>query len=896
MFPEPQRATGVSPNQSILHPRAALSRPGASQPMRSIVVVLVAALLAACGGDSATGANLVAVVEITATPDTNRLAPGDSVQLTATPRDANGRALSVPVTFSSTNTAILTVTSSGLVTGKSVGFATINATAGNKPGKRDFEVFRPRSGTVAVSPDPAAVAPGETKVLTATVYDPDGKLVVDPSLTWKSSDESKATITPVPGTNTATLTGVASGSATITAVARTDTGRATVAVTTSASPQITGIAPSPLVPGGTGTITGTGFSGTPSSNLVTVDGVAATVTAATPTQLTIALPASGFACNATRNVGVLVQVGSDANVTSHPLQVATQRSLDVGGSFRVDAQSAVRCNELTTPGRYLISVYNTSTAVGIADFNFRGAASTVAGDVATPALATAPSLSFAQSALVQRPVMSKAGGELDVRTLRRRAAAHAQVLEANRRFAERQMRAGRRPVAALSVSGAPASGSAPIRVSTTIGTVNSVRVPNLDESNFCNQYFSIGARTAYVGTNSIILEDTANTTAGTMDSYFQEVGQEFDTDMWNVLTTYFGDPLAMDTELSRTGKVVMVFSERVNNIQRGVLGYVVSCDFFPRADSIQNNASNEGEYFYARAATSTTRGFDQSFNPDEWKREMRGTLIHEAKHIVSFGTRIANNAEEFEDQWLEEATAMHAEEIWARTVYPNAWKDNSQYDNTLYFDVRPSSGKPFVVFNHYAFLYDYLSDVENGSPLGESAGDQTSNFYGSGWSLVRWAADNYATDEAAFFKALTQERSLAGADNLAARAGRPFGVLLGDWSLALVADDYPAPSEPDSALVPDSTQLRIPSWDTRDIFADMSSESFQGDPFPRAFPASPRQVSYGTFNVDARARSGSMSYFELSGTMTGSKQLLEVRSLGGNDPAPSLRIAVVRVQ
>lgn len=873
--------------------------------MRSIVVILVAALLAACGGDSATGANLVSVVEITATPDTNRLAPGDSVQLTATPRDANGRALAVPVTFSSSNSAILTVTSAGLVTGKSVGFATITALAGSKPGKRDFEVFRQRSGTVVLSPDPAAVAPGETKVLTATVYDPDGELVANPSLTWKSSDESKATVTPVSGTNTATLTGVAGGSATITAVARTDTGRTTVAVTTSASPQITSIAPSPLVPGGTGTITGTGFSGTPSSNLVTVDGLAATVTAATPTQLTIALPATGFACNATRNVGVLVQVGSDANVTSHPLQVATQRALDVGASFRVDAQSAVRCNELTTPGRYLISVYNTSTAVGIADFNFRGAASTVAGDVAAPVLVAAPSLSFAQSAFGQRPVMRRAGGELDVRALRRRAAVHAQVLEANRRFAEQQMRSGRRPVAALSVSGAPVSGAAPIPVSTTVGAVNTVRVPNLDRDNFCNQYFSIGARTAYVGTNSIILEDTANTTAGTMDSYFQDVGQEFDTDMWNVLTTYFGDPLAMDAELSRTGKVVMVFSEKVNNLQRGVLGYVVSCDFFPRADSIQNNSSadsiqnnssNEGEYFYARAASSTTRGFDQSFNPDEWKREMRGTLIHEAKHIVSFGTRIANNAEEFEDRWLEEATAMHAEEIWARTVYPNAWQDNSQYDNTLYYDVRPSSGNPFVVFNHYAFLYDYLSDVENGSPLGESAGDQTSNFYGSGWSLVRWAADNYATDEAAFFKALTQERSLAGADNLAARTGRSFGVMLGDWSLALVADDYPSASGPDSALAPDSAQLRIASWDTRDIFADMSSESFQGDPFPRAFPASLRQVSYGTFNVDARARSGSMSYFELSGTMTGSKQLLEVRSLGGNDPAPSLRVAVVRVQ
>lgn len=855
--------------------------------MRTLLLVVAAALLTACGGDGGgTGTSVISTVEMTVSPDVNSLQLGDQVQLTATPKDLNGRTISgVGITFSSTDTSILTVTASGLVTAQALGFATITATAGAKTGRRDFSVVRPPPGSVTISPDPVSLSPGATQLLTATVRDPSGALVSSPSLTWKSSDNSKATVSPVSGTNTATLTGVAAGAVTITAVARTDTGKATAAIVTSASPQITGVSPSPLRPGGTATITGSNFSATPSSNLVTIDGVSAVVTAATPTQLSIALPATGFACRPTGSAGVLVQVGSEANVFSHPLQVATQRRLDVGGSFRVDQQSAVRCNELTgTGGRYIISVYNTSTATGLIDFTLRGAAGSVGGEVAPPVLALG-----SQPALRPAPrALGKADGPR-MRGLRRRAAAHSRLMEANRRFA--LQRVGQRPPAALrTVPGGPSVAPTPTTVKTTEGAINSVRIPDLEQTNFCTKYIATGARTAYVGTKAIILEDTANTTAGKMDAYYQQVGEEFDTAMWAVLRGNFGDPLVMDSQLSSTGKVVMVFSEKVNDMSfsgGGVLGFVVSCDFFSREAQEGESgtpSSNEGEYFYARAATSTTTGFDSTFNGNEWLRELRPTLVHEAKHIVSFGTRIAGNASAFEDQWLEEATAVHAEELWARGVYPNGWKDNSTYAQTLYYDVRPSSGKPFVMFGAYAYLYDYLSDTENESPLGESVGASNYNAYGSAWSLVRWAADNYATDEAAFFTALTQETSLTGTANLAARTGRPFGVMLGDWSLALFADDY-------SGVTPDSAQLRVPSWNTRDIFAGMNADGFRDG----AFPVVPRAVRYGTFGVDASVRSGSMSYFELSGTQSG-PQLIEVRSPGGNDPAPPLRVAVMRVQ
>jgi hypothetical protein len=57
-------------------------------------------------------------------------------------------------------------------------------------------------------------------------------------------------------------------------------------------PTITSFAPAYALPGATITITGTNFSTTPANNVVTINGVAANVTAATATQLTITVPAN----------------------------------------------------------------------------------------------------------------------------------------------------------------------------------------------------------------------------------------------------------------------------------------------------------------------------------------------------------------------------------------------------------------------------------------------------------------------------------------------------------------------------------------------------------------------------------------------------------------------------
>src|SRR5207248_2849962 len=94
-----------------------------------------AAITATSEGQSGTAAITVTaagvpVASVSVTPATAQVFEGQTVQLTATPRDSGGNVLSGrTVTWASSNTSVATVSASGLVTGKVAGTATITATS-----------------------------------------------------------------------------------------------------------------------------------------------------------------------------------------------------------------------------------------------------------------------------------------------------------------------------------------------------------------------------------------------------------------------------------------------------------------------------------------------------------------------------------------------------------------------------------------------------------------------------------------------------------------------------------------------------------------------------------------------------------------------------------------------
>jgi hypothetical protein len=286
---------------------------------------------------------------------------------------------------------------------------------------------------------------------------------------------------------------------------------------------------------------------------------------------------------------------------------------------------------------------------------------------------------------------------------------------------------------------------------------------------------------------------------------------------------------------------------------------------------------------------------------DEWRREIRSTVIHEVKHLTMFAEKFASpTAENLEESWLEEGTAMHAEELYMRSITGAQFKGNTPYGsvsapNFIFCEVRPSGSsgcpadRPLAMFSLFYWLSQYLGNTEDLTMLGSSPSSSSdASFYGTSWLFQRWVVDQYSSDPV-YFKALIQEPILTGVDNVVARIGHPWPELLADFLLALAVDDRPgfSPSRP---------QLTEPSWNIRDNFAGLNADFSNQGIFTSPFPLRTRPVSFGDFVVDVPSlRAGSASYFELSGTQ-GAKQLIELRSQGGNAPAPSLRIAIVRVQ
>src|SRR5439155_703313 len=112
----------------------------------------------------------VPVASVTVIPASGSLYVGQTVQLTATPKDSAGNPLTGRVvTWSSDNTTIATVSTSGLVTGKGAGSATITAATGGKSGTSAMTVANATIASVNASPAAATLVAGQRATTVATV-------------------------------------------------------------------------------------------------------------------------------------------------------------------------------------------------------------------------------------------------------------------------------------------------------------------------------------------------------------------------------------------------------------------------------------------------------------------------------------------------------------------------------------------------------------------------------------------------------------------------------------------------------------------------------------------------------------------------------------------------------
>lgn len=191
--------------------------------VRNAPSLILCALLAACGGDSSSPPPAVATVEVS--PSTSSKQVGETVQHSATVKDATGNILSgQSVTWSSSATSVASVSAAGLVTANAIGTTTISATAGGKTGTATFTVVPEPIASISLNTTNDTLLVGETLQLNATLRDTKGN-VVTRQVTWASNGPTVASVN-----GQGLVTAIGDGVTTITASADQQSASATIRV------------------------------------------------------------------------------------------------------------------------------------------------------------------------------------------------------------------------------------------------------------------------------------------------------------------------------------------------------------------------------------------------------------------------------------------------------------------------------------------------------------------------------------------------------------------------------------------------------------------------------------------------------------------------------------------
>lgn len=190
------------------------------------------ALVLACGGggDGGGGTGPVPVASVVITSPAT--APsfgtiGRTLQFAAEARGASGTALAGrTITWASSNTAVASVSSAGLVTAVANGTAQITASSEGVPSAPVTVTVSQVVGQVVVTPGTVIFgAASRTQQLAAEPRDSNANAVAGATVTWSSTDLGVATVNP-----SGLVTAVANGTAQIQAASGTATGSASVTV------------------------------------------------------------------------------------------------------------------------------------------------------------------------------------------------------------------------------------------------------------------------------------------------------------------------------------------------------------------------------------------------------------------------------------------------------------------------------------------------------------------------------------------------------------------------------------------------------------------------------------------------------------------------------------------
>ena len=807
------------------------------------------------------------VLRLRVEPDSLALLVGQARQLAARTQTSGGELLGATgVLWQSDDASIATVSETGRVTGLAPGTVLVHAVAGSVRGSARVTVRAVPVSLLRISPTTVALLPGNEVQLTATTLDTYGDTLRGRTVRWSSRNPSVAAVS-----SSGRVTGITPGTTAI--AAETDSVSTEIAVVVHAppldAPRLTTISTDTLRPGERVTVRGSGFVPVPGANVIVLRGDTIAPLMYSTDSLSFVVP-----CRAGGPATIAVRTSAGTS-TPRPVTLSTPtRTLGAGDPWVAASADESHCQEMTIPdgsSRYLVVAFS------------------VLED---------PQASVAFSLSGNGPVTGSAGLQAGLQTPGGMAGsserlpdtdAHTRHLDNERALYARWRDAG------------PAVSARPSLMRTAVtppvpGGMRSVYY-NLGACSDSSRVMRV--RAVHVGSRVVIWEDSANVVTraldGSLDDLYRRLGDMADESQYDVVRRHFADPLRRDGDAD--GRMHVVVSQRVN--ESGNFAFVSVCDLLGRASG--RWGSNGGEFIYAAAPTARGGDLQSTRDPPGWFAAMTRTLVHEMKHVASMATRLDSNAPVLEASWLEEGTARHAEEIWMReAVYRRSAGGNVGYgtatDNGLYCDFNPAAvgcvhsdrlyRPSWGMRRHWQDLYTVLSESGNRSLFGDGTGQSGGVYYGAAWSLLRYLADRLPTGETTLFNRLTNS-TVAGLASLSRAADRSASQMLGEWALALYADDAPPPAA--------ISTIRFDSWNLRDVFTGLQNDPAWSAQFARGYPLLPVPLPMSGATTARTLRGGATMHFLLAGGGSG-KQLVHLASPAGGAPSPHLRLAILRLQ
>jgi hypothetical protein len=742
----------------------------------------------------------------------------------------------------------------------------------------------PQVDQVSVSPSRSELDVGESVRLKASAEDAAGNVLTDREARWLSDAPDVASVD-----RRGEVTGIAPGSATVTAIVDGKRGTARVTVTSPVVPlQISSVSPDPMVEGRTATITGNGFDPVASNNRLTIDAAAVPITQASATQLTFTVPAAE--CRPARSVAVKVITASNAQGTT------AQKSV------RPENYTTVQTGRLALvrdPSKFCLQFAPTASSeaylVGVQSDADSMEALTVASVTAT---------SDAAQAGAMGAMLLPERGETFARLPARQLTEMDDRILRDQRFFEGRIREQERAIFAQHRGALPSLRANETRTSALsfpptlkVGDVVDMKVPNMD-GNLCTDFTPIKAVVRIVAPKSVWLEDTSNPAGtGYTPTDLQTMSQLFDNQLYAGDVDYFGAP----SDIDRNGRIAVVISRQVNKVGYGqnsiLLGFVAISDLAPQYCP----ASNGAEVFYGRTPDAAG-AFGAKVGREQMLKYLPFNIAHEFVHIIQFSHRIFVDPRATQpvikdnvtmlQLWEAEGQATLAEEVTGHRLLGNTTGRNYGFN---VYDYNGPSGmwydQGFAALRYYNGWTSKTTRAPNapeqcgwleppGANYTEPCIAPQLNRYGVGWLMLRWLSDVYGPAYPGGEKAMQHaliDRETSGYDDVSGLAGVPVDSLLAMFAAMQYVDDRISGADP---------RLTLASWNSVEILSQAYGESGQ---------LAPRERRFGPFTDAVSVRGGSTAYFRISGAGRAGTAF-RVRDPNGAPLPPHMRVWVVRLQ